>query len=110
MWTVLNPPWVPVLRREPALVLDPRTNREGGEQAIHTTLQTLAEHLTREEARQAAGLLPVELVPRLHTGGCTLARGKRSASMSTSSCAGSASARRLTCSPHSVMPPPSSPH
>jgi uncharacterized protein DUF2267 len=68
MWTVLNPPWVPVLRREPALVLDPRANREGAEQAIRATLQTLAEHLTREEARQAAGLLPVELGPWLHTG------------------------------------------
>jgi uncharacterized protein (DUF2267 family) len=31
-------------------------------------LQTLAEHLTREEARQVAGLLPVELGPWLHTG------------------------------------------
>ena len=45
-----------------------RTDRAEAEQAIRATLQTLAEHLTREEARQAAGLLPPELGPWLHTG------------------------------------------
>jgi uncharacterized protein (DUF2267 family) len=45
-----------------------RTDRAGTERAIRATLQTLAEHLTREEARQVAGLLPVELGPWLHTG------------------------------------------
>jgi uncharacterized protein (DUF2267 family) len=45
-----------------------RTDRAGSERAIRATLQTLAEHVTREEARQVAGLLPVELGPWLHTG------------------------------------------
>ena len=45
-----------------------RTDRTGSERAIRATLQTLAEHVTREEARQVAGLLPVELGPWLHTG------------------------------------------
>lgn len=44
------------------------TDRAGAERAIRATLQTLAEHLTREEARQVAGLLPAELGAWLHTG------------------------------------------
>ena len=44
-----------------------RTDREGTERAIRATLQSLAEHLSREEARQVAGLLPAELGPWLHT-------------------------------------------
>lgn len=42
-----------------------RTDRVGSERAIRATLQTLAEHLTREEARQVAGLLPGEFVRRV---------------------------------------------
>jgi uncharacterized protein (DUF2267 family) len=45
-----------------------RTDRAGTERAIRATLQTPAEHVTREEARQVAGLLPVKLGPWLHTG------------------------------------------
>jgi uncharacterized protein (DUF2267 family) len=44
------------------------TDRVGAERAVRATLQTLAEHLTREEARQVAGLLPAKLGPWLHTG------------------------------------------
>lgn len=44
------------------------TDQAGTERAVRATLQTLAEHLTREEARQVAGLLPAELGPWLHTG------------------------------------------
>jgi uncharacterized protein (DUF2267 family) len=44
-----------------------RTDRAGTERAIRATLQTLAEHVTREEARQVAGLLPVEVGAWLHT-------------------------------------------
>jgi uncharacterized protein (DUF2267 family) len=33
------------------------TDRAEAERAIRATLQTLAEHLTREEARQVAGLV-----------------------------------------------------
>jgi uncharacterized protein (DUF2267 family) len=44
-----------------------RTDREGAERAIRATLRTLAEHLTREEARQVAGLLPAEVGHWLHT-------------------------------------------
>ena len=80
------------------------TDRAGAERAIRATLQTLAEHLTREEARQVAGLLPAELGAWLHTGS-----GGRSVLMSTSSFAGSAGARRWTCLPHSVLPPRFSP-
>jgi uncharacterized protein (DUF2267 family) len=42
-------------------------DRDGAERAVHATLQTLAERIDREEARQLAAQLPPEVAPWLAT-------------------------------------------